>query len=194
MTVKSSSVLRCLNAFKSQRVLANHTQQCKEHHAQRTILPSVDKDGKPAVMKYANIHRQLRAPFAIYADFESVLTPVQNVHPDPTTSSTTTIQNHVACSASYVIVSWDGRFYRDPVLIRARTPDDDVVGEFITRMQNDVAELKAGMEKETPMEQLTAGERAYFHSRDALCHICSKSFGSAEKRVRDHCHVTGSYR
>ena len=80
------------------------------------------------------------------------------------------------------------------MLIRARTPDDDVVGEFLTRMQNDVAELKAGMEKETPMEQLTAEERAYFHSRDALCHICSKSFDSAEKRVRDHCHMTGSYR
>ena len=178
----------------SQRVLANHMRQCKEHHAQHTILPSVNKDGKPAVMQFTNIHHQLRTPFTIYADIESVLAPVQNARPDPSTSSVTTTHHHVACSASYVIVSWDGRFYRDPVLIRASAPDDDVIDEFLTRMQHDVAELKAGLEKEAPMDQMTSGQRAYFNSHDALCHICTKTFKPSEKRVRDHCHVTRSYR
>jgi hypothetical protein len=158
------------------------------------VLPSVTEDGNPATMKFSNIHHQLRAPFTIYADFESVLAPVSSAHPSPSTSSTTPTQQHVVCSASYVIVSWDGRFFRKPVLIRASAPNDDVVGEFLTRMQTDVDALKVALKKEAPMENLMSEQQLYLQSANAVCHICSKSFVQEEKRVRDHCHVTGTYR
>ena len=186
--------VRCLNAFQSQRVLANHSRQCKEHHAQRTVLPSVDKDGQPQVMKFTKTEYQLPTPFTVYADFESVLAPISTASPNPVTSSTTPTQHHRACSASYVIVGVDGRFYREPVLIRATSSDDDVVDQFLTRLQSDVAELKKCLANETPMSPLTLDQQTEFHALDAVCHICSNSFQLEDVRHRDHCHLTGKFR
>ena len=97
---------------------------------------------------------QLEAAFAVYADFECVLIPIHTAIPDPAKSSTTPLQEHRVCSASYYIACRDDRFYRDPVLIRATTPDDDVVATFRTRLQADVHDLKRIMRVETTMKSL----------------------------------------
>ena len=43
------------------------------------------------------------------------------------------------------------------------------------------------------MEKLTPMQWKSFHNA-RLCHICEKTFGREEKRVRDHDHLTGKYR
>ena len=152
----------------------------------------VDEHGKPEMMKFTKTEFQLPVPFTVYADFESVLAPIQGPHPNPAKSSTTPTQHHRACSASYVIVGVDGRFYREPVLIRATSLDEDVVDQFLTRLQADVAELKKGMRNATPMESFTPEQWRQFYTEP--CHICGNAFTSGEKRHRDHCHLTGVFR
>ena len=54
-------------------VLKNHLERCKLHETQRIKLPEAeDKDGSGKV-KFTKTAYQLHLPFAIYADFESIL-------------------------------------------------------------------------------------------------------------------------
>ena len=74
-------------------------------HSQRTKFP---KDPR---CRFTNIQKQLPAPFVVYADFESILEPV-NEYVDVTQGVesgtkylTTVYQKHVPCSFAYKIVS-----------------------------------------------------------------------------------------
>ena len=94
---------KCLHAYSSKELLAEHTLDC--FHVQRTKFP---KDPR---CRFTNIQKQLPAPFVEYADFESILEPV-NEDVDVTQgvvtvakSSTTVYQEHVPCSFAYKIVS-----------------------------------------------------------------------------------------
>jgi hypothetical protein len=62
-------------------------------------LPSEENN----ILKFKNIGNQLKVPFVIYADFESILIPHSTCQPDPTKPSTTTIHTHKPCSYGYFI-------------------------------------------------------------------------------------------
>ena len=57
----------------SEEVLKNHLERCKLHEGQKIKLPKADnKNGRDKV-QFTKTEYQLRVPFVIYADFESVL-------------------------------------------------------------------------------------------------------------------------
>ena len=59
---------QCLHAYKTQELLDSHATDCC--HAQRTKFPDNSR------CRFSNIQKQLPAPFVVYADFESILKPV----------------------------------------------------------------------------------------------------------------------
>ena len=59
---------QCLHAYKTQELLDPHATDCC--HAQRTKFPDDPR------CPFTNIQKQLPAPFVVYADFESILKPV----------------------------------------------------------------------------------------------------------------------
>ena len=63
----------CLHDCTSEEVLKNHMERCKLHEAQRIKLQEADnKNGRDKV-RFKKAEYQLRLPFVIYADFESLL-------------------------------------------------------------------------------------------------------------------------
>ena len=69
----------CLHGFKPKKEektreecinLQKHQKHCKTLNPQRVSYPEKGKDDK---LKFTNIHKQLKAPFVVYADFESCL-------------------------------------------------------------------------------------------------------------------------
>ena len=53
--------------------------------------------------------------------------------------------------------------------------------------------VKAILDKKAPMPNVSKEQSEAF--RNALhCHICEAPFGADDKRVRDHCHLTGRFR
>ena len=93
----------CLQAYSTKELLAAHAVDCC--HIQRT------KFHKEPRCRFTNIQKQLSAPFVVYADFESILRPV-NEGVDVTQGvstgsaySTTVYQEHVPCSFAYKVVS-----------------------------------------------------------------------------------------
>ena len=53
---------------------------------------------KGEYIKFKNFGRNIISPFMIYADFESILLPEDNVKQNPIESYTNKYQIHVACS------------------------------------------------------------------------------------------------
>ena len=94
---------QCLHAYSTQELLDAHATDCC--HAQGTKIP-----GNPRC-RVTNIQKQLTAHFIVYADFESILNPVEK-DVDTTQgvevggeSSSRVFQEHVPCSFAYQVVS-----------------------------------------------------------------------------------------
>ena len=63
----------CLHGCTGEEVLKNNLERCKLHREQRIKLPETDdKKGRDKI-KFIKTEYQLRLPFVIYADFESLL-------------------------------------------------------------------------------------------------------------------------
>ena len=84
---------KCLHAYSTKEQLTAHAVDCC--HVQRTKFPQDPR------CRFTNIQKQLSAPFVVYADFESILKPV-NEGVDVTqgvstgaASSATVYQEHV---------------------------------------------------------------------------------------------------
>ena len=50
-------------------LLQEHRKYCKTLKPQRTEYPQ----GEDAILKFTNVHKQLKHPFVVYCDFESTL-------------------------------------------------------------------------------------------------------------------------
>ena len=71
----------CLDGCTSGEVLQNNVERCKLHVGERIKLPEADdKKGRDEI-KFTKTEYQLRLPFVIYMDFESVLKPPWNRWP-----------------------------------------------------------------------------------------------------------------
>ena len=59
----------CLQCFSSERILANHVNDCLTINGTQAI--NMPKQGEN-ILKFNNFHKQLPVPFVIYADFEAI--------------------------------------------------------------------------------------------------------------------------
>ena len=64
----------CLQCFSSERILANHVNNCLTVNGAQAI--NMPKQGEN-ILRVNNFHKQLPGPFAIYADFEAITKKVQ---------------------------------------------------------------------------------------------------------------------
>ena len=125
-----------LHAYSTQGLLDAHAEDwC---HVQRTKFP---KDPR---CRFTNIQKQLPAPFVVYADFESILKPV-NEDVDVTQgvdshieSSSHIFHEHIQCSYAVKIVSSvDPEFSRPLVMDRG----EDDAEMFVRKLQLEAKQL-----------------------------------------------------
>lgn len=187
----------CLNYFTSEQKLSNHCRHDCERVAVTlpTITPKLDKSGKEVpgnVLKFQNYHRQLPIPFVIYADFETLLKPIDTVTPSPDKPFTVKTCEHVPYSFAYYI-----KCLHDDSLSKFelyRGPDAPRI--FLERLERDVHNLYHNHLKIVkPMLELDRDQILNFETATA-CSICENPFtpDDSNSTVRDHCHLTGNYR
>ena len=174
----------CLHAFTSQKALDNHDELCSKTEAQRVFLP---KQGEN-VLEFKNVHKQERVTFAIYADFESILLPIQGCKPSGEKSATTPVQKHEACAFSYVVTSTLKEYCKPPVVYRGK----DAAQKFVQCLLKEEDEILDILYKYRPIV-MTENDWDIFLNSD-VCHICGKEVGPFSLRARDHCHLTGRFR
>ena len=178
--------LNCLNGFDTPEKLEKHKEYCSEEESVKINMPPSD-----SFIKFKNFLYSERAPFAIYADFESLLKPLDTCEPDPNKSYTHKYNKHEPVSFVYYIKSFNENVYKSTLrsYIKENEEDPDVIDVFINWLEDDVKIIsELGNE---PMK-ITPEEQEQFN-KASNCWICGKLL-NIKDRVRDHCHYTGRYR
>ena len=141
-------------------------------------------------LRFKNFLHSEKAPFVIYADFESLIKPMDNCDPDPNKSYTKKYQKHEPISFSYYILCSIYGVYKSILRKYTKTkPEDaDAMDVFIKWLEEDVKAIANIREKEIIF---TEEDRKQFN-KASDCWICGEYLGN--DRVRDHCHFTGRYR
>ena len=171
---------QCLHIYSTQELLDAHAADCC--HVQRTKFPDDPR------CRFANIQKQLPAPFVVYADFELILKPVDK-DVDTTQcvevggeSSYHVFQEDIQRSFAYKVVSnVDPNFSRPLVMYRAENAAEKCVRD----LQQEAKQL---------FNEYIPTPKPKLHNCDRLTcsHICTKPFG--DDKVRDDCHIVGIYR
>ena len=178
--------LNCLNGYDDPEKLEKHKEYCGEEESIKINMPSPD-----SFIKFKNYLYSERAPFAIYADFESIVKPLDTCEPDPNKSYTLKYQKHEPVSFVYYIKSFNENVYKSTLrsYVKENEEDPDTIDVFINWLEDDVkiiSELGNEPMKITPEEQEQFNQASN-------CWICGKLL-NLQDRVRDHCHFTGRYR
>ena len=90
--------LNCFNSFNTSESLNKHKEYCYENKSVKITMPPQN-----TYLRFKNFHHSEKAPFAVYADFESLIKPLDNCNPDPNKSYTKKYQKHEPISFSYYI-------------------------------------------------------------------------------------------
>ena len=177
--------LNCFNSFNSPKTLEKHKEYCYENESVKTTMPPPG-----TYLRFKNFLHSEKAPFAVYADFESLIKPMDNCDPDPNKSYTKKHQKHKPISFSYYILCSIYGVYKSILRKYTKTkPEDaDAMDVFIKWLEEDVKAIANIEEKEIIF---TEEDRKQFN-KASDCWICGEYLGN--DRVRDHCHFTGRYR
>ena len=92
--------LNCFNGFNTPDSLNKHKEYCYNNECVKIVMPPPG-----TYLRFKNFLHSEKAPFAIYADFESLIKPMDNCDPDPNKSYTKKYQKHEPISFSYYINS-----------------------------------------------------------------------------------------
>ena len=178
--------LNCLNGYDTPEKLEKHKEYCGEEESIKINMPPPD-----TYIKFKNYLYSERAPFTIYADFESLVKPLDTCEPNPNKSYTLKYQKHEPVSFVYYIKSFNESVYKSKLrsYVKENEEDPDTIDVFINWLEEDVkiiSELGNEPMKITPEEQEQFNQASN-------CWICGKLL-NLQDRVRDHCHFTGRYR
>ena len=125
----------------------------------------------------------------MYADFESILEPIQGAGNNLMISPTRAVNNHVPsgwCVCSEF--ACNGKVENPIKLYRGK----GCVKKFCDHVIGDALRLYYAF-PEKPMDHLTKKQLKKYEEA-SRCYICLKSFNGENLKVRDHCHYTSSYR
>ena len=177
--------LNCLNGYDKEDKLENHKEYCSENESIKINMPP-----KGTYLKFKNFLNSEKAPFAIYADFESLIKPIDNCDPDPNKSYTKKYQKHEPVSFTYYIKSFNESVYESRLsgYIQEETEGPNAIDVFIKWLEEDVKAI-ANM-KPKPMIFTEEDQKQFNKAKN--CWICGGELGN--DKVRDHCHFTGRYR
>ena len=186
--------LNCFNSFKSLDSLDKHKEYCYNNECVKIMMPPQN-----TFLRFKNFRYSEKAPFAIYADFESLIKPMDNCDPDPNKSYTKKYQKHEPISFCYYIECFDNSLCKEifnddtkrkqlKSYIKTKPEDPDAIDVFIKWLEDDVkyiANIK-------PKKMIFTKEEEKQFNMASDCWICGEELGN--DRVRDHCHYTGRYR
>ena len=186
-------------------MVRNH---CRSDESARIEMPT-----ERPIVEYSNGQHQFKVPFIMYADFESILEPIQGASNNPNISSTRGInvhtpsgwclyskfaytQRHVAWAPAEPSTGRGTKHRCSPAHGNLDNPltqyrGSDCVEKFCEHIISEAKRLYTSFPEQpmTPLTKLQLKE----HRKATKCHICFKTFDDRGE-VRDHCHYSGLYR
>ena len=178
--------LNCINGFKTEKSLIKHKEYCYNNECVNIMMPPPN-----TFLKFDKFRFSERAPFVIYADFESFIKPMDSCDPDPNKSYTKKYQKHKPSGFSYYIKSLyeDVKKSEKRTYIKTKKEEPDAEDVFVKWLEEDVKEI-ANIK---PKEMIITEEEEKQFDNASDCWICGEELKN-DNKVRDHCHYTGRYR
>ena len=175
----------CLQCLSSKERLEKHKVDCIEINGEQAIkMPEPESE-----IAFRNYHRQLPAPFVIYADFEAITEKVDEKAPQK--SCTEQYQKHTACGYGYkVVCCYDDKFSKPIKIHRGKM----AIQKFMKDMLAEVKYCRNVVNDHFTKDLEMTDEDEESFQRAKECHICKTPYIIANQGVRDHCHATGKYR
>ena len=180
---KQHFCVNCLKGFTQESSRDQHQVYCEDNESVRVEMP---KQG--SAVEFKDGQNQFKVPFMMYADFESILEPMDHGSSDPTKPYKNEVNQHtpsgwcVYSKFAYGEVVTQLRIYRGK----------DCIKTFCNYIKEEAHRLYH-MFPEKPMDPLTKKQWKKY-KRSTKCHICYEPFTQTNLKVRDHCHYTGLYR
>ena len=143
---------------------------------------------KKPIVEYSDGQYQFKVPFMMYADFESILEPIQGASNNPNVSSTRGVNIHMPSGWCVYSKFAYGKVTNPLTQYRG----SDCVEKFCEHIISEAKRLYNSF-PEHPMEPLTKSQIKEYKWA-TKCHICFKPFSEKKRKVRDHCHYSGLYR
>ena len=163
----------CLQCFSSERILANHVNNCLTINGAQAI--NMPKQGGN-ILKFNNFHKQLPVPFVMYADFEAITKTIQGCKQSEQMeneknrrSYTEAHQTHEDCGYGYkVVCCYDDKYSKYTCIYRG----ENAVYKFMEKMLEEVKYCKTVIKKHfnKPLV-MTEADKQCFKTMDR-CHIC----------------------
>ncbi|VDI52954.1 Hypothetical predicted protein [Mytilus galloprovincialis] len=170
----------CLSHFSRQDILDEHTEYCSQKDAVRIEMPE-----EGTTIAFHNQTKQMRVPFAIYADFECFTEKINTCQPNPTKSYTKQYQQHRPSGFCYRVKYAHGDYKESTIYC-----GEDAAGKFVQCIEEEVQAISKICKEKKPMVMNDEDKESFEASKN--CHICG---GELEgDKVRDHDHLTGKYR
>ncbi|XP_055309888.1 uncharacterized protein LOC129573423, partial [Sitodiplosis mosellana] len=184
---------RCLHYFYSNQKLQEHIQQCCLQNETKITLPDVDHRW----IRFKNYKNKIAVPFIIYADIESLLVPItygRDSNEDgafkkrlPKGATHSHIPNSIGCYLHSL---------NEPDLSHYKCFSGKMcIDQFIFYLEHLMESIIWPKIHGNKRMMLTPQEQKDFNAA-SVCHICNEHFNNENnnKKVRDHCHLTGVYR
>ena len=119
--------LNCFSGYGTKEALNKHKEYCYNNECVKILMPSAG-----TYLSFKNFLHSEKAPFSIYADFESLIKDMDNCDPDPNKSYTKKYQKHEPTSFSYYIKCFIDGVYK-PILrkyTKTKPEDADAMDVF----------------------------------------------------------------
>ena len=184
---KKHFCMYCLQCFSREDVLAEHVKNCLSINGKQAI--KMPKKGQH--VNFRNYHKQIPAPFVIYADFEAITGKVHGCLPNNEKSYTEAYQKHIDCGYGYKLVCHYNDEFSKPVQVFR---GENAVYNFMEKMIEEVEWCKSIIKKHFNKPLVMTEENKLDFESAKYCHICKNRYSEEDICVRDHCHITGNYR
>ena len=172
----------CNKACTSKEVLSRHIETCQQLTTHKEGSIKMPEKGQKLFFK--NYNNKFKAPFVLVVDFEAIL---------PSNKTEKNMQNiHLPCSFGVNMIT-DFEEHRQAPTFYLGNNENDTMDKFYNVMESYTQYIFKVLKKEVKMKTLTPEEQHSFNTA-THCHICDTAYTPGQKRVRDHCHITGNFR
>ena len=157
--------VRCLRGFRQERTFQKHSILCRGASKRPTRI-EMPAEGKNT-LQFQNYHQQMKVPYVIYADFESIIEKYDTCIPPPERSSTTKTGVHKPCGFSLVARRSESEF-KEAGYYHA----EDCVSQFLATL----LQMERGIREEPAQkkELIMTEEDCKEFNKAKECHLCKK--------------------
>ena len=188
-----------MNGFGTEKILAAHQEFCLKRKPQTEVFPNPGE-----TLKFKNYERLHDVPFAVYADFECFVKPLETEDKDPDKSYTVQYQSHVPSGFCYTIKCMDESVYPTKTVLKTASHEGEDMGKsFVETLTKDLTPIYEILKTSKPI--IMSNSEKDQHKKSNSCYACGIKFNTIrinektkkeEKVIKcaDHCHITGKYR